>query len=97
MARVLFTVSYVVPDGKRTDYLSLIAQLKAFYSRSGVEYGVFEDRSAHNHFREVFQYAAQEAFDASDDPDATAEVADVIDQVYAIVSDVAYTTSVEIG
>jgi len=96
MARVLFTVSYVVPDGKRTEYLSLIGQLKAFYAAQGVEYAVYEDRAAHNHFREVFRYASAEAFDASDDPEATTAVADVIDQVYAIVTDVTYSTSVEV-
>ena len=97
MPRVQFTVSYAIPDGKRADYLSLVKKLRSFYGGTDVEYAVCEVQSAHNHFREVFRYASMEAFDASDDPDATKEIADVIDAVYEMATGISYETCVEVG
>lgn len=97
MSRIMFTVSYVVPDGKRAEYLGLMQKLIQFYASTGVDYSVLEDNAAHNHFREVFRYASEEAFEASDDPETTRDVADVIDAVYGIVTNVQYTTHVAVG
>ncbi len=97
MSRIMFTVSYVVPDGKRSEYLGLMQKLSQFYASTGVDYAVMEDKAAHNHFREVFRYASEEAFEASDDPESTRDVADVIDAVYGIVTNVQYTTHVAVG
>lgn len=95
MSRIMFTVSYTVPDGKRAEYLGLVQKLRTFYVGAGVDYHVMEDKAAHNHFREVFLYPSEDAFEASDDPESTKDVADVIDMVYGMVQNVQYTTHVE--
>lgn len=97
MSRIMFTVSYVVPDGKRAEYLGLMQRLSQFYASTGVDYAVMEDKAQHNHFCEVFRYASEEAFEASDDPETTRDVADVIDAVYGIVTGVRYSTHVSVG
>jgi len=96
MPKVLFRVSYAIPDGKRTDYLSLVNKLRAFYSANGVEYAVYEDISKHNNFHEVYVYSSLEAYEASDDPENTKDVSDVLDAVYGMTSNVVYSVSKEV-
>lgn len=97
MPRVQFRISYSIPDGKRAEYLALIEKLKAHYAQGEAAYAVYEDQGRHNHFQEVFVYASAEAYDASDDPELTKPVADVIDAVYALARDVQYSVSTEIA
>ena len=97
MSRVLFRVSYSIPDGKRSEYLKLIGQIARFYDNSDVQFSVFEDRSKHNFFQEVYVYADKDAYEASDDPDATKDIADQIEQVYALAEGVKYDVADEIG
>lgn len=97
MPRILFRVSYAIPDGKRSEYLSHIAKLRTFYQATGVEYSVFEDQGKHNHFQEVYVYPSAEAYEASDDPENTKDVADVLDAVYAMASNIAYHVAKELA
>jgi len=97
MSRVLFRVSYTIPDGKRANYLKLVERMQSFYAGSEIGFAVYEDRSTHNKFQEVYIYPSTEAYDASDDPESTKAIADVIDEVYAMAEDVRYDVADEIG
>jgi hypothetical protein len=95
MSRVLFRVTYTIADGKRAEYLRLIEQITAFYNGSDVSFSLFEDRAQHNRFHEVYLYPSAEAYEASDDPDSTKDIADVIDQVYSMATQVKYEVADE--
>ncbi|RPI67194.1 MAG: hypothetical protein EHM43_09420 [Ignavibacteriae bacterium] len=97
MPRVQFRISYTIPDGKRAEYLGLVEKLRAHYATGEAEYAVYEDQGQHNRFQEVFVYPSQEAYDASDDPELTKNVADVIDAVYALARDVQYSVGTELA
>lgn len=97
MPRVLFRVSYSIPDGKRTEFLSLINKLRAFYTANGIDYSVYEDNSHHNQFQEVYVYPSMEAYEASDDPESTKDIADVLDVVYGMTSNVTYNVAREVA
>lgn len=97
MSKVLFSVSYTVADGKRTDYLSLVAKLLKFYAGTPVAYAVYEDASKHNQFQEVYVYPSMEAYEASDDPENTKDVADVLDAIYSMASGVSYHVAKEVA
>ena len=96
MARVLFRVSYTIPDGKRNEYLKLVGQIGLFYKNSEVSFRVYEERAQHNRFQEVFIFPSKEAYDASDDPETIKGIADIIDDVYAMATDVRYDVADEI-
>lgn len=96
MPKVLFTVSYTIQDGKRTEYLALVTKLRTFYTANGVGYAVYEDNSKHNHFQEVYVYSSMEAYEASDDPETTKEVADILDAVYSLATGVTYNVAREV-
>jgi len=97
MSRVLFRVSYNIPDGKRNEYMQLINKLKNHYSSMDVEYSVFEDKGKHNHFQEVYVYPSMDAYEASDDPSSLTEVSEVIDAVYNMAANVVYDVAKEIA
>lgn len=97
MPRVQFRISYTIPDGKRAEYLGLVEKLKAHFAQGEAAYTVYEEQGQHNRFQEVFVYSSQEAYDASDDPESTKPVADIIDAVYALAKDVQYSVSTEIA
>ena len=97
MSRVLFRVTYTIPDGKRTEYLTLIDKLRKHYASNGVDYSVFEDKGRHNHFQEVYVYPTMEAYEASDDPSSLSDISDVIDAVYAMAANVEYDVAKEIA
>lgn len=97
MPRVLFRVSYSIADGKRADFLSLIAKLRSHYAGTGVEYGVFEDASKHNHFQEVYVYPTYEAYEASDDPDNSKDIAEVLDSIYGMATGISYHVAKEVA
>ncbi|GMV53766.1 MAG: hypothetical protein D8M52_08400 [Chlorobi bacterium] len=96
MSRVLFRVSYTIPDGKRSEYLMLVRKLHSFYAANAVDYSVFEDNTKHNHFQETYIYPSIEAYEASDDPDNTREIADVLDAVYSMADNVVYNVAKEV-
>lgn len=96
MARVLFRVSYVIPDGKRSDYLALIAKLRQFYAGEGIEYGVYEAKGRHNHFQEVYVYPSLEAYEASDEPTTNTDAAAAMETVYAMATDIVYDVAHEV-
>lgn len=97
MSRVLFTVSYEIPEGSRAKYLELIAKLKDILNADGISYSVFELEKERNQFKEVYIYPSEEAYDASDDAE-NAEADDLIQQIYNMVKDkkVQYARAVEI-
>ncbi len=86
MSRVLFTVSYEIPEGNRAKYLELVSKLKDILNTDGISYSVFELEKGHNQFQEVYIYPSEEAYDASDDAD-NAEADDLIQQIYSMVKD----------
>jgi hypothetical protein len=93
MSKVLFRVSYTIPDGKRPEYLAAIAKLQQHYSGTSVDYGVFETKGKHNHFQEVYIYPSVEAYEASDDPETLAGAAQHVDRIYALATNVVYDVS----
>jgi len=96
MAKVLFRVSYSIADGKRTDYLAAIANVRSFYNGTETQFALFETKGKHNHFQEVYTYATAEAYDASDDPEATAPISAAIEKIYSLAKDVTYDVSTEV-
>lgn len=96
MPRVLFRVTYLIPDGKRSEYLSLVGKLRKHYASNGIDYAVYEDKGKHNHFQEVYVYPSMEAYEASDDPSTLTDVSETIDAVYAMASKVEYDVAKEV-
>ncbi len=96
MAKVLFRVSYTIPDGKRPEYLTSINAVKDFYAGSGITFDVFESKGKRNHFQEVYVYASEEAYEASDDPETTAPISGAIEKIYGLAKDVVYDVSIEV-
>lgn len=96
MSRVLFRVSYSIPDGKRPEFLAAVQKLRQYYSGNGVEYSVFESKNKHNHFQEVYVYASVEAYDQSDDPSTITEISAAMEKIYALAQDVTYDVSNEL-
>jgi hypothetical protein len=97
MSKVLFSVSYSIPDGKRTEYLSAIASVRDFYANSDVAFSLYETKGKHNHFQEVYVYPNAEAYDASDDPASSAAIASSIEKIYALASNVTYDVANEVA
>jgi hypothetical protein len=97
MSRVLFRVAYAIPDGKRAEYLSLVGRLRQHYAANAVEYSVFEDHTKHNHFQEIYVYPSMDAYEASDDPENTKEIAEVLDSIYGMAKAISYHVAKEIA
>ncbi|MBK6292765.1 MAG: hypothetical protein IPF59_13610 [Ignavibacteria bacterium] len=97
MAKVLFRVSYSIADGKRADYLAAIANVRSFYAGTEIQFALFETKGKHNHFQEVYTYPTAEAYDASDDPEATAPISGAIEKIYSLAKDVSYDVSTEVA
>lgn len=96
MSRVLFRVSYSIPDGKRPDYMAAVQKLRQYYAGNGVEYSVYESNNKHNHFQEVYVYPSAEAYDQSDDPSTISEISGAMEKIYALAQDVTYDVSREL-
>jgi hypothetical protein len=97
MSKVLFSVSYSIPDGKRPEYLAAISAVKEFYSGSDVSFSLFETKGKHNHFQEVYVYPSPESYEASDDPAATAAISSSIEKIYALATGVVYDVANEVA
>jgi hypothetical protein len=96
MARVLFRVSYSIPDGKRGDYLAFVNAVRSYYSTQDIGYAVFESKGRHNHFQEVYTYPSADVYDQSDDPASVEEIASAIEGIYSLAKDVTYDVAFEI-
>lgn len=96
MSKVLFSVSYSIPDGKRADYLAAVASVREFYASSDVSFSLYETRGKHNHFQEVYSYPNMSAYEASDDPSVTAPIQDAIEKIYALAQGVRYDVATEV-
>ena len=97
MSKVLFSVSYSIPDGKRPEYLAAIASVREFYSGSDVSFSLYETKGKHNHFQEVYVYPSADAYDASDDPAATAAISSSIEKIYSLATSVVYDVANEVA
>lgn len=97
MSKVLFRVSYSIADGKRVEFLTAIAAVKAFFASSDVSFALYETKGKHNHFQEVYVYASPEAYEASDDPESTAPISNAIEKIYALAKDVTYDVATEVA
>ncbi|MBP6509387.1 MAG: hypothetical protein KA339_02430, partial [Candidatus Kapabacteria bacterium] len=89
--------SYSIADGKRADYLAAIANVRSFYAGTEIQFALFETKGKHNHFQEVYTYPTAEAYDASDDPEATAPISGAIEKIYSLAKDVSYDVSTEVA
>ncbi|MBU3742847.1 MAG: hypothetical protein FGM24_11300 [Candidatus Kapabacteria bacterium] len=96
MSKVLFRVSYSIPDGKRPEYLAAVSKLQQHYRGTNIDYAVYETKGKHNHFQEVYVYPGIEAYEASDDPETLAGVSQYVDKIYALATNVSYDVSFEI-
>ena len=67
MARVLFTISYTIPDESRTEYIQLVSRLRKRVKGQGADYNVYEARHKSGHFQEVYLYESVTDYEASDD------------------------------
>ncbi|HBB24749.1 MAG TPA: hypothetical protein DCZ59_00630 [Bacteroidetes bacterium] len=97
MSKVLFSVSYSIPDGKRSEYLAAVASVRDFYASSDVQFSLYETKGKHNHFQEVYVYPNADAYEASDDPASTASIAGSIEKIYALASNVTYDVANEVA
>ncbi|MFN4907781.1 MAG: hypothetical protein ACK475_06535 [Bacteroidota bacterium] len=97
MSKVLFSVSYSIPDGKRSEYLAAVASVRDFYANSDVAFSLYETKGKHNHFQEVYVYPNAEAYEASDDPASTAAIASSIEKIYALATSVSYDVAHEVA
>ena len=97
MARVHFSVTYSIADGKRGDFLNAIANVRAFYANTDVEFSLFEVKGKHNHFQEVYVFPSAESYEASDDPEATAPISASLETIYSLAKDVRYDVANEVA
>lgn len=96
MAKVFFSVSYSIADGKRGDYLNAVSNVRDFYSNSDVSFSLFEVKGKHNHFQEVYVFPSAEAYEASDDPEVTAPISASLEKIYSLAKDVRYDVANEV-
>lgn len=96
MAKVMFTVSYEIPDAARSQYLGLVSQLRPLLNANGTAYSVYELENKRNYFQEVYIYPNEEAYEAADDAE-NAQADALIQQIYALAKDhkVNYSASIE--
>jgi hypothetical protein len=68
MAKVIFTIQYEVTPEKRSDYFSVVKELKNLLKADGLEnYSVYEVKGKTNHFQELYTFSSVEAYEAFDD------------------------------
>jgi hypothetical protein len=97
MARVHFSVTYSIADGKRGEYLNAIANVRAFYANTDVDFSLFEIKGKHNHFQEVYVFPSADSYEASDDPEATAPISASLEKIYSLAKDVRYDVANEVA
>ncbi len=68
MAKVIFYVAYDIDPNKREDFIDSIREYKKLIGSNGLlNYSLLEEKGKQNRFREVFEFASEEAFDNFDD------------------------------
>jgi antibiotic biosynthesis monooxygenase (ABM) superfamily enzyme len=67
MAKVMFTISYAIKPEHRSNYLSMIGELKSRLATLGKNYAVYETKGKRNQFNEVYLFTNEEEYDALDD------------------------------
>ena len=68
MPRVMFTISYSIKPEQRSNYMSLIAEIKShMVTVTKKNYSVFELKGKKNQFTEIYFFENTEEFEALDD------------------------------
>ena len=78
---ILFEIKYTIKESKREDYLNLLAKIKEYYKKDGVErYMAFEDEKKKNDFTEILLFASESDFEKFEDG-ATEEINDMLSKL----------------
>jgi quinol monooxygenase YgiN len=78
---ILFEIKYTIKDSKREDYLNLLAKIKEYYKKDGVDrYMTFEDEKKKNEFTEIFLFASESDFEKFEEG-ATEEINDMLSKL----------------
>ncbi len=68
MPKVIFNIQYELKADKKSEYLSVIRELKNLLKADGLEsYTVYEVKGKANHFQEIYTFTSDEAYEAFDD------------------------------
>ena len=98
MPRVLFTISYGIKPEQRSNYLTLISDMKNHLVNVGKRnYSVFEVKGKKNNFTEIYVFNSEEEYDALDETQDE-HTQELLGRLNACVNDegMKYSTSVEI-
>lgn len=91
MAKVLFTMTYVIDPEHLPEYREVVRRLKAIYAEEGISYYVFEGKN--HEFTELTIYPSREEFDSSEDRLLEREeYSDYINRINRMARDVRYST-----
>lgn len=95
MAKVMFTMSYVIDPEFQPEYREVVRRLKAIYAEEGVDYTVFAGKN--HEFVEVAIYPSQEEFDTIEDRLSEREdYNDYISRINRLAREVRYATLREV-
>lgn len=96
MSRIIFSVSYKIPEQRRQEYLELIGQLKQQYQKENVSMIIMEYKNQRNHFQELTIFPTEEDYDRSDEKAERTAVGQLVDKIYEFASDQSYTVATEL-
>ncbi|KXB98255.1 MAG: hypothetical protein AA908_02335 [Chlorobi bacterium NICIL-2] len=95
MAKVLFSMTYVIDPEHLDEYREVVRRLKGIYAEEGIEYYVFEGKN--HEFIELTIYPSKEEFDSSEDRLLERnDYSDYIERINRMARDVRYQTLHEI-
>lgn len=78
---ILFEIKYTIIDNKREEYLTLLAKIKEYYKKDGVErYMAFEDEKKKNEFTEIFIFSNESDFEKFEEG-ATEEINEMLSKL----------------
>ncbi len=98
MPRVMFTISYGIKPEQRSNYLTLIGELKPHLVNTAKKnYSVFEVKGKKNHFTEIYVFSSEEDFEALDD-NQDERTQELLGKLEGCVNEsgMKYTTNIEI-
>ena len=98
MPRVMFTISYGIKPEQRSNYLTLIAEVKNhLVTVEKQNYSVFEVKGKKNQFIEIYVFNSEEEFDALDDNESE-RTQELLSKIESCVDDDGkkYTTTLEV-
>lgn len=98
MPRVLFTISYGIKPEQRSNYLTLISDMKSHLVNVGKKnYSVFEAKGKKNQFTEIYVFSSEEDYDALDETQDD-HTQDLLGKLESCVDDdgMKYSTAIEI-